>query len=187
MSLKIPAYTHPCLSPSFYVGQPNIIFLFGVPDDTPTLVSHIVDLTDIDAPMVTYIASNSKTDPLYEWNSMAEKSCFANPSSYTSAGVPAAHASIEVQQFGPTSSGALLLTTNELNQAYDMPIVQFGSSKLFASTQVRDRDGFTIAWANFTNIDPVSDAKTLKEGWVGVKRNLTNIIVAYVSLLSFLL
>ncbi|KAG0291206.1 hypothetical protein BGZ96_005399 [Linnemannia gamsii] len=164
MSLKIPAYTNPCLSPSFYINQPKTIFLFAVPDGTPTLVSHIVDLTDIYAPMVTYIASNSKTDPLYEWDSMTEKSCFTNPLSSTSAGAPAAYTSTEVQQFGPRSSGALLLNTNELNQAYDLPIVQFRSSRLFATTQVRGPEDFTVAWVNFTSFDPVSNAKTVKSG-----------------------
>lgn len=118
---------------------------------------------------------------------MTEKSCFTNPLSLTRAGVPAAYTSTEVQQFGPRSSGALLLTTNELNQAYDLPIVQFKSSRLFASTQVRGQDDFTVAWANFTSIDPVSEKKTVKEGWVGVKRNLTNVIIAYVSFSFFLL
>ncbi|KAF8947725.1 hypothetical protein BGZ47_008097 [Haplosporangium gracile] len=174
MNLKLPAYTNPCLAPSFHSNSSRLIFLFGVPDGTLTLVSHMVDITHIDAPKVEYISSNFKTDPLFQWSSTAEKNCFANPSSSINLAVT----STKVLQLGMYSSGALLLPTNELRQAFDIPTIQYKSSKLFAATQVRGLDDYTVAWGIVASSNPVCGTRTAKEGWIGVLRNTISITIA---------
>ncbi|KAF9156961.1 hypothetical protein BG015_009334 [Linnemannia schmuckeri] len=174
MNLKLPAYTNPCLAPSFYSNSSRLIFLFGVPDGTPTLASHMVDITHIDAPKVEYITSNFKTDSLFQWSSTAEKNCFTNPSGFISLAI----ASTEVLQLGMYSSGALLLPTNELRQAFDVPTIQYKSSKLFATMQVRGLDDYAVAWGIVASSNPASGARTAKEGWIGVLRNTTSITIA---------
>lgn len=181
MDFKIPAYTYPCLTPSFYSNTPQLIFLFGVPDGTPTLVSHLIDISNIDDPKVSYITSNSKTDQQYKWDSKAEKSCFTNPMSFTSGG----YANTEVQQLGTTTFAAILYASLGLQQVFDLSMIKFKTSKLFASTQVQGRDDYAVAWAVFTVADPVSGALTVREGWVGVFRNTSNMFVTYVHPFSF--
>lgn len=181
MDSKIPAYTYPCLASSFYSNNPQLIFLFGVPDGTPTLVSHLIDISNIDAPKISYISSNSKADRQYKWDSKAEKSCFTNTMSFISGGF----ANTEVQQLGTTTFAAILYASFELQHMFDMSMVKFKTSKLFASTRVHGRDDYVVAWAVFTFADPVSGAPTVKEGWVGVFRNTSNIFVTYVHLFSF--
>ncbi|KAG0069321.1 hypothetical protein BGZ89_003113 [Linnemannia elongata] len=173
MDSKIPAYTYPCLASSFYSNNPQLIFLFGVPDGTPTLVSHLIDISNIDTPKISYISSNSKADRQYKWDSKAEKSCFTNTMSFISGGF----ANTEVQQLGTTTFAAILYASFELQHMFDMSMVKFKTSKLFASTRVHGRDDYVVAWAVFTFADPVSGAPTVKEGWVGVFRNTSNIFV----------
>ncbi|KAF9550517.1 hypothetical protein EC957_000191 [Mortierella hygrophila] len=173
MDFNIPAYTYPCLAPSFYSNTPQLIFLFGVPDGTPTLVSHLIDISNIDAPKVSYITSDSKADRQYKWDPKAEKSCFTNPMSFTSGG----YANTEVQQLGTTTVAAILSASFGLQQVFDLSMVKFKTSKLFASTRVQGRDDYAVAWAAFTVADAVGGAPAEKEGWVGVFRNTSNIIV----------
>ncbi|KAH7049741.1 hypothetical protein BKA57DRAFT_492404 [Linnemannia elongata] len=86
-------------------------------------------------------------------------------------------ANTEVQQLGTTTFAAILYASFELQHMFDMSMVKFKTSKLFASTRVHGRDDYVVAWAVFTFADPVSGAPTVKEGWVGVFRNTSNIFV----------
>ncbi|KAF9290370.1 hypothetical protein BGZ88_007369 [Linnemannia elongata] len=175
MDSKIPAYTYPCLASSFYSNNPQLIFLFGVPDGTPTLVSHLIDISNIDAPKISYISSNSKADRQYKWDSKAEKSCFTNTMSFISGGFT----NTEVQQLGTTTFAAILYASFEFQHMFDMSMVKFKTSKLFASTQVHGRDDYVVAWAVFTFADPVSGAPTVKEGWVDEYSGTSGKIVIY--------
>lgn len=90
------------------------------------------------------------------------------------------YANTEVQQLGATTSAVILYASLGLQQVLDLSMVRFKTSKLFTLTQVQERDNYSVAWADFAVADPVSGAPTMREGWVGVFRNTSNIFITYV-------
>ncbi|KAG0063398.1 hypothetical protein BGZ90_002669 [Linnemannia elongata] len=159
--MSIPAYSKPCLVPAPAAGN-NAVYLAGIsPSQESTLVAHIVDLTNINAPTANPFASQTNT---LVWSSSPPLACYSYPGHTSPTTAP-----FLVVQFGAFSTHFANIETNGVVGASTyFPQVAFNSPKNFAVNGAASGSDWVLAVTNTTVVGTNSY-------WAGIRFNATTL------------
>lgn len=159
--MSIPAYSKPCLVPAPAAGS-NAVYLAGIsPSQESTLVAHIVDLTNINAPTANPFASQTN---ILVWSSSPPLACYSYPGHTSPTTAP-----FLVVQFGAfTTHFANIETSGVVGASTYFPKVAFNSPKNFAVNGAASGSDWVLAVTNTTVVGTNSY-------WAGIRFNATTL------------
>ncbi|KAF9427162.1 hypothetical protein BGZ76_002446, partial [Entomortierella beljakovae] len=159
MSVSVPSYTSACIVTD---ASGLNVYLVGVPvTNENRLEMYLVNLSNINAPTATFIASQVNT---VAWRSSAPKVCLSYPGNQASTNSP-----VLVYQLGPQSFATNIYPNGTVPSPGNFDRFYFMSNKLFSFTGAVG----TLDWATgFTN----QTYSGTGSAWTGIRFNSTSIL-----------